>query len=182
MGKNVRKCKQIVEVIDIDSFTDEILTNEVFHWNPVEDEFIYSGKSYILERLRSQLGMSKEDMDTEISRRVEILNWMRKNNIRVFNDVAKIVSSYTETPDELMEDIRKNPLKIKEDDNSKSDTKKPKETGKLDVDMDNVATEKKKINFSSLLFNRREKKDKIRGKSKEKKDKGIVTNKTSHSK
>jgi len=113
---------------------------------------------------------------------VEILKWMHKNKIRVFNDVAKIVSSYVETPDELIADIRKNPIKIKEKDNDKSDTQKSKETGKLDVDMDNIATEKKKINFSSLLFNRREKKDKITGKSKEKKDKGIVTNKTSHSK
>ena len=73
-----------------------------------------------------------------------------------------------------MEDIRKNPIKIKEDDNSKSDTKKPKETGKLDVDMDNVAIEKKKINFAAIMGNRRNKKDKITGKSKEKKEKGIV--------
>jgi len=176
--KNVRKCKQIVEIIDIDSFTDEILTNEVFHWNPVEDEFIYSGKSYILERLRSQLGMSKEEMDTEISRRVEILNWMHKNNIRVFNDVAKIVSSYAETPNELMEDIRNNPIKVKKDDDSISDTKESKETGKLDVGMENVAPEKKKINFSAIMGIRRNNKEKKTGKSKEKKEKGIVASET----
>ena len=171
--KNVRRCKQIVEIIDIDSLTDEILTNEVFHWDSVEDEFIYSGKSYVMERLRVQLGMSKEEMTGELSRRVEILKWMHKNKIRVFNDVAKIVSSYVETPDELIAEIRKNPIKVKEKDNGESDIRKSKETGTLDVGMDNVITEKKKKNFSSLLFNRKKKKDKEIGKSKEKTTKGI---------
>ena len=176
--RNVRRCKQIIEIIDIDSLTDEILTNEVFHWDHVEDEYIFSGKSYVLERLRTQLGMSTEEMTGEISRRVEILKWMHKNKIRVFNDVAKIVSSYVETPDELIAEIRKNPIKIKEKDNGTSYIQKSKETGKLDVDMDNVATEKKKITFSSLLFKKREKKDKVTEKSKEKKDRGISASET----
>jgi len=178
--RNVRRCKQIIEIIDIDSLTDEILTNEAFHWDSVEDEYIFSGKSYVLERLRTQLGMSTEEMTGEISRRVEILKWMHKNKIRVFNDVAKIVSSYVETPDELIAEIRKNPIKIKEKDNGTSYIQKSKETGKLDVDidMDNVATEKKKITFSSLLFKKREKKDKVTEKSKEKKDRGISASET----
>jgi len=176
--RNVRRCKQIIEIIDIDSLTDEILTNEVFHWDPVEDEYIFSGKSYVLERLRTQLGMSTEEMTGEISRRVEILKWMHKNKIRVFNDVAKIVSSYVETPDELIAEIRKNPIKIKEKDNGTSYIQKSKETGKLDVDVDNVATEKKKITFSSLLFNKRGKKDKVAEKSKEKKGRGIGASET----
>ncbi|ENO12205.1 hypothetical protein MBGDC06_00778 [Thermoplasmatales archaeon SCGC AB-539-C06] len=88
------------------------------------------------------------------------------------------MSSYVETPDKLIAEIRKNPIKIKEKDNGKSDTQKSKETGKLGVDMDNVTTEKKKITFSSLLFNKREKKDKVTEKSKEKKDKGIVASET----
>jgi len=172
-GSNVRRCKQIIEIIDIDSLTDEILTNEVFRWDPVEDEYIFSGKSYVVERLRTQLDMSTEEMTGEISRRVEILKWMHKNNIRVFNDVAKIVSSYVETPDELIAEIRRNPIKVKENDNGASYIQKSKETGKLDVDMNSFATEKKKKTFSSLLFNKRKKKDKITKRSKGKKNKGI---------
>jgi flagellar protein FlaI len=49
-----RRCKQIIEIIDIDPTTKEILTNEVFRWDPVGDSFIYSGKSYVLERVRSE--------------------------------------------------------------------------------------------------------------------------------
>ncbi|MBN1280545.1 MAG: hypothetical protein JXA00_02740, partial [Candidatus Thermoplasmatota archaeon] len=104
--QRVRRCKQIVEIIDIDPMTKEILTNEVFRWDPVHDDFMYSGKSYILERIRTQHGMNKEDMMQELRRRVEILEWMKDNNVRAFKDVARMVASYVETPMDLMEKIR----------------------------------------------------------------------------
>ncbi|MBN1860778.1 MAG: type II/IV secretion system ATPase subunit [Candidatus Thermoplasmatota archaeon] len=106
--KRVRRCKQIVEIVDIDPITKEILTNEVFRWDSVNDIFLFSGKSYILERIRTQHGMSKEEMFDELKRRVEILEWMRENNIRAFKDVARIVSSYIDTPNDVMEKVRKN--------------------------------------------------------------------------
>jgi flagellar protein FlaI len=104
-GKNVRRSRQIVEIIDIDSLSKEILTNEVFHWDPVADKHIYSGKSYILERIRSQYDMSMQDLSDEFRRRVKILDWMKDNNIRIFKDVATIISSYVENPDELMKKV-----------------------------------------------------------------------------
>jgi flagellar protein FlaI len=105
--ERVRRCKQIVEIVDIDPITKEILTNEVFRWDPVEDRFYYSGKSYVLERIRGQHGMSKEEMMDELKQRVEVLEWMKDNNIRAFKDVARMVASYLETPNEIMEKIRK---------------------------------------------------------------------------
>jgi len=113
--KNVRRCKQIVEIVDIDPMTKEILTNEVFRWNPVDDTFFFSGKSYVLERIRSQYDMSREDMLEELKRRVEILDWMKRKNIRVFKDVARIVAYYAELPDELMAKVMKDQEKPSDD-------------------------------------------------------------------
>jgi flagellar protein FlaI len=106
-GERVRRVKQIVEIVDIDPMTKEILTNEVFRWDPVQDQFFFSGKSYVMERIRNQHGESKEEMLDELSRRVEILDWMKENNIRAFKDVARIVSSYLDTPDDVIEKVRK---------------------------------------------------------------------------
>jgi len=106
-NKRVRRCKQIVEIIDIDPTTKEILTNEVFHWDSVTDKFIYSGKSYILERIRKLFDMTTDQMIEELKRRVKILRWMHENNIRAFKDVAKIVALYSEIPDKLIEKIEK---------------------------------------------------------------------------
>jgi flagellar protein FlaI len=105
--KRVRRVKQIVEIVDIDPMTKEILTNEVFRWDPVQDQFFFSGKSYVMERIRNQHGQSKEEMLDELSRRVEILDWMKDNNVRAFKDVARIVSSYIDTPEDVMEKVRK---------------------------------------------------------------------------
>jgi flagellar protein FlaI len=105
--QHVRRCKQIVEIVDIDPMTKEILTNEVFRWDSVLDQFFYSGKSYVLERIRGQHGMSKEEMMEELKRRVDILEWMKDNNIRAFKDVARMVASYLESPDDIINKISK---------------------------------------------------------------------------
>jgi len=107
--KNIRarRCKQIIEIIDIDPTTKEILTNEVFRWDPVEDKFIYSGKSYILERIRAEKDMTREEMTNEIKNRKLIVEWMNKRNVREFRDVSKLVSQYTESPEETLEMIKK---------------------------------------------------------------------------
>jgi len=108
LGENkVRRCKQIVEIIDIDPQTNEVLTNEVFIWDPVEDKFIYSGKSYVLEKIRTMIGLTHDDMVKEIGQRMEILQWMESHNIRAFKDFARIVAKYKETPDQVITDIRR---------------------------------------------------------------------------
>jgi len=104
-NKRARRCKQIIEIIDIDPTTKEILTNEVFRWDPVEDEFIYSGKSYILERIRAEKDMSREEMTAEIKNRKKIMDWMNRKNIRGFKDVAKLVAQYAEDPGEMLKKI-----------------------------------------------------------------------------
>ena len=106
-NKRARRCKQIIEIIDIDPTTKEILTNEVFRWDPVEDKFIYSGKSYILERVRAEKDLSKEVMTQEIKNRKKIVEWMNKNNVRAFRDVAKLIAQYSDNPAETIKLVEK---------------------------------------------------------------------------
>jgi len=120
-GKRVRRCKQIIEIIDIDPVTKEILTNEVFHWDPIEDTFNYSGKSYVLEGIRARWDLNKEEITQEIKNRVEILEWMRVNNVRAFKEVAKAISRYNETKEEFLKKIRKIQKKKKSEDKHKKD-------------------------------------------------------------
>ena len=106
-GKRVRRCKQIIEIIDIDPTTKEILTNEVFRWDPIEDKFIYSGKSYVLERIRAEKDMTREQMTLELKNRMNIVDWMNKTNLREFRDVSKIVAQYSEAPNETLKIMEK---------------------------------------------------------------------------
>jgi len=104
--KRARRCKQIIEIIDIDPTTKEILTNEVFRWDPIEDKFVYSGKSYILERIRAEKDISREEMIKEIKNRAALLEWMNKNNIREFKKVATVVAQYVDNPVEVIKKIK----------------------------------------------------------------------------
>ncbi|MFA5103405.1 MAG: ATPase, T2SS/T4P/T4SS family [Candidatus Thermoplasmatota archaeon] len=105
-NKRARRCKQIIEIIDIDPTTKEILTNEVFRWEPIEDKFVYSGKSYILERIRAEKDISREGMISEIKNRTMLLDWMNKSNLREFKKVATIIAQYVDNPEEIMKKIR----------------------------------------------------------------------------
>ncbi|MBN2602603.1 MAG: type II/IV secretion system ATPase subunit [Candidatus Thermoplasmatota archaeon] len=103
--KRARRCRQIIEIIDIDPATKEILTNEVFRWDPVEDKFFYSGKSYVLERIRTKKDMSREEITKELRNRAKLLEWMKENNIKDFKEVASLTAKYVENPQEVMKKI-----------------------------------------------------------------------------
>jgi flagellar protein FlaI len=145
-GKRVRRCKQIIEIIDIDPTTKEILTNEVFRWNPIEDKFIYSGKSYVLEGIRARWDLTKEEITKEIRQRSEILKWMHNSDIRTYREVAKAISRYAENPDGFLKKMRHPDKKKKKD---KHEDKKDKDW--LPSFTDDLAELKKKYSGKLIV-------------------------------
>mgnify|MGYP001155556424 CR=1 FL=1 len=106
-GKRIRRNKQIVEILDIDPRTNELITNEVFKWRSATDEHSYSGKSYLLEEIMEAKGWTDNRMAEELKRRQEVLEWMRIKKIRHYKDVAKILISYHRDPESVVEKVRK---------------------------------------------------------------------------
>jgi flagellar protein FlaI len=106
-GKRIRRNKQIVEILDIDPRTNELITNEVFKWNQATDEITYSGKSYILEQIMEARGWNENRMREELKRRQEVLEWMRTRKIRHYKHVSNILISYYRNPEEVILRVRK---------------------------------------------------------------------------
>ncbi len=104
-NKRARRCKQIIEIIDIDPTTKELLTNEVFRWDPVKDTFQYSGKSYILEQIRSRNNMDHSAIQKELSDRASLLGKMLKDDITKFDDVARMIAHYYENKELVIANI-----------------------------------------------------------------------------
>ncbi len=113
--KQQRRCIKVVELLNVDNETNEVLTNTVFEWDPQQDEFLYTGKSFILEQVRSQLDMNTQEMTKELRQRAEILQWMNTYHIREFTDVSNILAKYTETPEKVLHLITKEPEKIEDE-------------------------------------------------------------------
>ena len=104
-NQRVRRCKQIIEIIDIDPTTKEILTNEVFRWDPIKDTYSYTGKSFVLERIRVKTNMKHEEMTEELKRSADVLSWMVNQKIYLFKDVASLTANYLEKPEDVTQKI-----------------------------------------------------------------------------
>jgi flagellar protein FlaI len=105
-GQRIRRNKALIEILDIDPRTNELITNEVFKWHQATDEIRYSGKSYILEEVMEERGWSEARMREELKRRQEILEWMRIKKLRHYKDVSKVLISYYRDPEAVMELVR----------------------------------------------------------------------------
>jgi flagellar protein FlaI len=82
----------------MDPVSKEIITNEVFRWDPKTDIFEYSGKSILLDRIMKDFGLSKEYVSTELERRSKLLEWMLHHKIRKVDKVGRIISDYYADP------------------------------------------------------------------------------------
>ena len=105
-GQRIRRNKQIMEILDLDPRTNELITNEVFRWHPVTDEITYSGKSFVLEEIMEARGWSEARMREELKMRQEVLEWMRVKKIREYRDVSNILIQYYRDPSKIMETVR----------------------------------------------------------------------------
>ncbi|MBT8507151.1 secretion system protein E [Methanomicrobiaceae archaeon CYW5] len=105
-GQRIRRNKALIEILDIDPRTKELITNEVFKWNAATDEIRYSGKSYVLEDIMETKGWSEARMREELKRRQEILEWMRIKKIRHYEEVGKVLLSYYRDPETVMDLVR----------------------------------------------------------------------------
>jgi len=104
--KMTRRVKSLTEIVGIDPETNELITNSVYTWNPADDTFNYSGHSYVYEKVRMARNWSPREMEREIKRRVDILEYMKKIGIDNHRKVATIISAYYKDPELVMKEVR----------------------------------------------------------------------------
>ena len=97
-GKPARRTGSVTEIVAMDSKTKELLTNDVYQWNPKNDAFSYSGRSHVLEKNMKKMGLEEDEVRKELHRRKIVLEWMAKNNIRRYTDVATVIREYYADP------------------------------------------------------------------------------------
>jgi len=105
--KSVRRIISVTEIVGIDPVTKDILTNEVFKWDPRTDSFAYYGRSYVLEKLTKRHGVTFDAAMKELDSRKQLLQWMAKNQVRDYKDVVEIIRSYYLDPAGVLEKIQK---------------------------------------------------------------------------
>jgi len=101
-GKRVRRNKAIVEIIGIDPHSHELLTNEAFRWDNKTDEYVFTGKSYIFEKIMLKANFNRVEIMDETKRRQLVIEWCLKKGIRDYKDFARVVAEYYVHPEDVM--------------------------------------------------------------------------------
>ena len=93
-GKPVRRTRSVTEIIGLDPKSKELLTHEVYRWDPRSDSFVFSGRSYLLEEKMKRKGLTEKEVQHELHQRKTVLDWMVRERIRKYTDVVSVISDY----------------------------------------------------------------------------------------
>jgi len=105
-GNPARRIYTVAEVVGLDPKTKEVLIHEVYKWNPRDDTFEFSGKSHVLERHINTAQLTIEEVEKELIRRKTVLEWMVRNKIRRYTEVAQVIREYYLNPDRVYRKAR----------------------------------------------------------------------------
>lgn len=101
VDKPTRRTVTTSEIVGLDPRSKEILTNEIFKYNPAKDSFEYTGRSYLVERIAEKKGITTDAANEEIQRRMRVLEWMRARNVRKYLEVSDVIRRYYEDPERV---------------------------------------------------------------------------------
>ncbi len=118
--KMTRRVQSLTEIVGLDPETNELITNSVYSWNPGDDTFLYSGHSYIYERVALMKNLSMKDMEKEVRNRAEMLDYFlfrdkQATRLKPFThrDVGRLVAYYYKEPDKALAEARAEMAKAK---------------------------------------------------------------------
>jgi len=102
----VRRIKQIVELVGFEPETNELITNTVYEWDPATDTFVFKGHSFLFDEIMEMRNMTHEEMEREFQRRIDLVNYMTQKGMVDFREIAKVVVSYYQYPEETVKRAR----------------------------------------------------------------------------
>ncbi len=101
-GVDVRRIREIVEIISVKEEKGNIQTNTPFVRDPATDKFYFRTNSYVLDKISKKQGINKNALFREFQLRAKLLWQLYKNKIFSFNEVQEIINDYYKTPQEVL--------------------------------------------------------------------------------
>lgn len=97
-GGRARRVKGIVEILDVDNASGNLITNDVFGWDPKQDKQQFLGRSFALEKIAKATGKDIDAVHAEVERKTRFLDLLVKAGRSNFQDVTKAVNRYYVDP------------------------------------------------------------------------------------
>jgi flagellar protein FlaI len=111
--KMTRRVQSLTEIVGLDPETNELITNSVYSWNPADDTFLFSGHSYVYERVAIMKNWTMKEMEREVRNRVEMLEYLQwkesqatRQHPFTHRDVGRLVSFYYKEREKALAEAR----------------------------------------------------------------------------
>jgi len=103
-GTYIRRIMGLYEIRGYDK-RKGIDANQVFGWDPQDDEYIVKNNSMLLKDIADQSGMDYEDVRKELRNRQHVLKWMQEEQIKHYRKVGDIISRYYSDSESILERV-----------------------------------------------------------------------------
>nr|WP_245708185.1 type II/IV secretion system ATPase subunit [Halobacterium jilantaiense] len=101
-GKKVRRNRSITEINRYDPENDEINVNDVFQWEPEDDEYRQTADSSTLEEIRFDRGWTQLELDRELQERRVLLAYLITEGLNEYAQVAATAQAYINDPETIL--------------------------------------------------------------------------------
>jgi flagellar protein FlaI len=102
-GNMVRRMTSVSEIIKLDPDTNQLIFMAPYTWvSKTDDRFESSGSSKILTRIKQQHDWNDEQLQQELSNKILVLEWMRKQNVRSYTKFGRIIAEYKKFPEKIL--------------------------------------------------------------------------------
>jgi flagellar protein FlaI len=101
-GRKVRRNTMITEINAYDAENDEISVQDVYQWQPEDDEFLQHGDSRKLQEIAFDRGWSQDRLRRELFERRAVLSYLITNGLNTYTEVAATVQAYINDPETIL--------------------------------------------------------------------------------
>ena len=97
----VRRTLELVEIVPGDR---EIGLNTLYRWNPRTDAFDkINDSSRIRREIELHTGMSEREIEEDLRKKIAVLEWLTKHEIKTVNTIGKIMAEYYRDEETIVE-------------------------------------------------------------------------------
>jgi flagellar protein FlaI len=101
-GEKVRRNRSITEINRYDPENDEINVNDVFQWEPEDDEYRQTADSSTLEEIRYDRGWTQLELDRQLRERRVLLAYLITEGLNEYAQVAATAQAYVNDPETIL--------------------------------------------------------------------------------
>jgi flagellar protein FlaI len=99
-GKETRKLREIIEVINVDA-NGTAKTNTPFLWDPSKDKFYSKRDSHVFEKIQKVNGISVAKLQEDFDKRVRLIYTLFNKKVFDFEELQRIINDFYKNPQEI---------------------------------------------------------------------------------